>query len=166
MKRETSITFKENSSIFAPKMVDLCPQNVSSLFPKYFIFVLKIYSIFSLPIWYSLQWGKWGKIPLVLICVPCLFLCWERSQPWQPGKLRKVRFFVPCGLRKRCYFSRFQWFWPGTTKKALFWHIFSILTMKGPKMWQKSFITWKYDGKTPLEKNWGSFVHRGLSNTF
>ena len=62
--------------------------------------------------------------------------------------------------------GHFQWFWLGTTKKALFWPIFSILAMKGPQTWQKSLITWKYDGKTPQEKNWGSFVHWGLRYEF
>ena len=54
----------------------------------------------------------------------------------------------------------------GQPKRHFFDTFFSILTMKGPKMWQKSLITWKYDGKTPLEKNWGSFVHRGLRYDF
>ena len=63
--------------------------------------------------------------------------------------------------------GHFQWFWLGTTKKALFWHISSILAMKGPQTWQNSLITWKYYGKTPIEKkNWGSFVHRGLRYEF
>ena len=57
--------------------------------------------------------------------------------------------------------GHFQWFWPGTTKKALFWHIFSILATKGPQMWQKSLITWKYDGKTPLEKKLEQFRSPG-----
>ena len=51
MQRETSITFGENSLIFAP-------QNFWSLLLKIFTSI-----------------GKWGEIPRVLICVPCLILC-------------------------------------------------------------------------------------------
>ena len=57
--------------------------------------------------------------------------------------------------------GHFQWFWLGTTKKALFWHILSILAMKGPQTWQKSLITWKYYGKTPLEKKIGAVSFTG-----
>ena len=40
------------------------------------------------------------------------------------------------------------WGYPksGTTRKALFWHIFSISAMKGPQMWPKSIMTCKYNG--------------------
>ena len=37
---------------------------------------------------------------------------------------QKSKSFSKIWLWKWCYFSHFQWFWPGTTKKALFWHIF------------------------------------------
>ena len=64
-----------------------------------------------------------------------------------------------CGIGVKV--GHFPWFWLGTTKKALFWHISSILAMKGPQTWQKSLITWKYDGKTPLEKKLGQFRSPG-----
>ena len=80
---------------------------------------------------------------------------------WCLWKIAKNHFFAPGGLWKWCYYSHFQWFWPGTTKKALFWHISSILAMKGPQTWQNSLITWKYYGKTPIEKKIGAVSFTG-----
>ena len=49
----------------------------------------------------------------------------------------------------------------GQAEKHFFDTFFSILAMKGPQMWQKSLITWKYDGKTPLEKKIGAVSFTG-----
>ena len=70
--------------------------------------------------------------------------------------------------------SQNHWKWPTFTtivqapwsKKSYFSDFSSnievpILAMKGPQMWQKSLITWKYDGKTPLEKKLGQFRSPG-----
>ena len=116
---------------------------------KYPIFLKSMTKIAPLP---QPNFATWFWF-LAIFHQPLVCLLW-----W---KIVKTHSFVPGGLWKWCYFSRFQWFWPGTTKKALFWHIFSILAMKGPQMWQKSLITWKYDGKTPLEKKIGAVSFTG-----
>ncbi len=40
----------------------------------------------------------------------------------------------------------------GTSKKALFWHISSILAMKGSQLWPLTHLKDKYYGKTELGK--------------
>ena len=63
--------------------------------------------------------------------------------------------------------GHFQWFWLGTTKKALFLtHFFNFGPEGAPNVTKITYnmkIWWE---NSPRKKNWGSFVHRGLSNTF
>jgi len=54
----------------------------------------------------------------------------------------------------------------GQPKRHFFDSFFSILATKGPQMWQKSLIPWKYDGKTPLEKKLGQFRSPGAEQYF